>query len=186
MGNIAPSILSSFKVKFTREAPNDFYLSGDRVQGIIEIVTKDKDNDVNFKHGPLYVELIGKLKDCKTNSHQQRIATGVQIFFRQRAQVIKLPNDNQQMVRYSFKENISYRNNMFNIASNFFFSYQFRFVNFLMSSKLMKISSRSTFSHLDPWMKPQGVVTVKLFSEKLSRKVRLLTVPMSYRFKFSS
>jgi len=130
MGNIAPSILSSFKVKFTREAPNDFYLSGDRVQGIIEIVTKDKDNDVNFKHGPLYVELIGKLKDCKTNSHQQRIATGVQIFFRQRAQVIKLPNDNQQMVRYSFKKNIFYRNKMFNIALKFCFSYQFRFVIF--------------------------------------------------------
>jgi len=105
MGNSAPSVLFSFKVKFSRETPNDFYLSGDRVYGIIQIVTNDNDSDLNFKYGPLYVELIGELHDFRTNMHQQRTAKGVQIFFRKRAQVIKLPDDNQQSVRFSFKGN---------------------------------------------------------------------------------
>ncbi|CAF0874702.1 unnamed protein product [Adineta ricciae] len=94
MGNIAPSVLSSFKVKLTRETPYDFYLSGDRVHGIIDIVTNDKTNDLNFRYGPLYVELIGELKDVKTNLYQQRNLNNVQIFFRERAQVIKIPADN--------------------------------------------------------------------------------------------
>jgi hypothetical protein len=105
MGNSAPSVLFSFKVKFSRETPNDFYLSGDRVQGIIQIITNDNDNDLNFKYGPLYVELIGELHDFKTNIHQQRNTKGVQIFFRKRTQVIKLPNDNQPLVRCLLKEN---------------------------------------------------------------------------------
>lgn len=102
MGNNAPSVSFSFKVNFSRETPNDFYLSGDRVQGIIQVATDDTDNDLNSKYGPLYVELIGELNDFKTNIHQH-INRGVTIFFRRRAQLTKLPNDNQQQVRYSFK-----------------------------------------------------------------------------------
>jgi hypothetical protein len=120
MGNSAPFVFFSYKVNFTREIPNDFYLSGDRVQGIIEIITNDNDNDLNFKYGPLHVELIGELHDFRTNRHQ-RYAKGDQIFFRKRVQVIKLPNNNQKLVRYSFKRNFFvFRNKMFNIASNFF------------------------------------------------------------------
>ncbi|CAF1488843.1 unnamed protein product [Adineta steineri] len=97
MGNITPSLLSSFKVKFNRETPYDFYLSGDRVHGVIVIVTNDKDNELNFRYGPLYVELIGESKDAIINNYQERIPNNAQIFFRKRAQVIKLPNDNQQL-----------------------------------------------------------------------------------------
>jgi hypothetical protein len=68
MGNSATSVFFSYKVKFTREIPNDFYLSGDRVQGIIQILTNDHDNDLNFKYGPLYVELIGEFQDFKVNN----------------------------------------------------------------------------------------------------------------------
>ncbi|UJR32528.1 hypothetical protein I4U23_019990 [Adineta vaga] len=97
MGNITPSVLSSFKVKLTRETPYDFYLSGDRIHGIIDIVTNDKGHDLNFRYGPLYVELIGESKDVKTNIYQQRNLNNVQIFFRKRVQVIKIPTDNQQL-----------------------------------------------------------------------------------------
>jgi hypothetical protein len=104
MGNSgnAPSLFYSYKVNFTREIPNDFYLSGDRVQGVIQILTNDNDDDLNFKYGPLYVELVGELHDFKSNSHNSH-GKGDRIFFRKRAQVTKLPNDNQQLVRYSFK-----------------------------------------------------------------------------------
>ncbi|CAF2635133.1 unnamed protein product [Rotaria sp. Silwood2] len=54
MGNSAPSFLFSYKVNFTRETPKDFYLSGDRVQGIIQIATNDNDNDLIRKYGPLW------------------------------------------------------------------------------------------------------------------------------------
>jgi hypothetical protein len=103
MGNSAPSVLFSFNVKFSRETPNDFYLSGDRVQGIIQIVTNDNDNDLNFKYGPMYVELVGELHGFQTNIQQQRRLRNVQTFFQKRAQVTKLPDDNQQPVRYLFK-----------------------------------------------------------------------------------
>lgn len=105
MGNSVPPVFFSYKVNFTREIPNDFYLNGDRVQGIIEILTNDNDNDLDSKYGPLHVELIGELQDFKTNT-QQRYTEGVQIFFRKRTQLTKLPNDNQQRVRYSFKGNL--------------------------------------------------------------------------------
>ncbi|CAF4938468.1 unnamed protein product [Rotaria magnacalcarata] len=85
LGNSAPSFLFSYKVNFTREIPNDFYLSGDRVQGIIQIATNDNENDLIEKYGPLYVELIGELHDFKTDTHQH-YTKGVQIFFRTRTQ----------------------------------------------------------------------------------------------------
>ncbi|CAF1188486.1 unnamed protein product [Rotaria sordida] len=96
MGNSAPSFLFSYKLNFTRETPNDFYLSGERVQGIVQITTNYNDNDLTHKYGPLYVELIGELHDFKTNTHQH-YTKGVHVFFRRRAQVIKLPNDNQKL-----------------------------------------------------------------------------------------
>ncbi|CAF3305308.1 unnamed protein product [Rotaria socialis] len=96
LGNSAPSLLFSYKVNFTREIPNDFYLSGDRVQGIIQIATNDNENDLIQKYGPLYVELIGELHDFKTDTHQH-YTKGVQIFFRTRTQIIQLPNDNQKL-----------------------------------------------------------------------------------------
>lgn len=99
MGNSAPSILFSYKVNFSRETPNDFYVSGDRVQGIIQIVTNDNDNDLNSKYGPLYVELIGQLHDFATNRYHDGYGKGLQIFFRKQVQVITLPNDNQKLVR---------------------------------------------------------------------------------------
>ena len=106
MGNITPSVLSSFKVKLTRETPYDFYLSGDRVHGIIDIVTNDKTKDLNFRYGPLYVELIGELKDVKTNIYQQRNLSNVQIFFRERGHVIKIPADNSPTVRIFVAEKV--------------------------------------------------------------------------------
>lgn len=90
----------SFKVKFTRESPNDFYLSGDRVHGIVQLVTNENENDLNRKYGPLHVELIGELNDFITNKHGTLYAKDIRKFFRKQAQVEKLPNDNQQLVRY--------------------------------------------------------------------------------------
>jgi hypothetical protein len=105
MGNSAPSVFFLFKAKLSRETPYDFYLSGDRVEGIIQIVTNDNEDDLNCKYGPLYVELIGELHNFKTNTHQ-KIRKGVQVFFRKRAQVTKLSNDNPRSVRFLFKENL--------------------------------------------------------------------------------
>jgi hypothetical protein len=90
----------SFKVKFTRESPNDFYLSGDRVQGIVQVVTYENGNDLNRKYGPLHVELIGELNDFLTNSRGGLYARSMRKFFRKQARVEKLPNDNR--VRYIF------------------------------------------------------------------------------------
>lgn len=128
MGNIAPSVSFSFKVNFSRETPNDFYLSGDRVQGVIQVATDDTDNDLNSKYGPLYVELIGELNDFKA-SIQQHINRGVKIFFRKRAQLTKLPNDNQQLVRYSFKESLLFgKKNIYYCF--YFFPYEFKVILF--------------------------------------------------------
>ncbi len=99
--NAVSSVSFSFKVKFTRESPNDFYLSGDRVQGIIQLVTNENENDLNRKYGPLHVELIGELNDFITNKHGTLYAKDIRKFFRKQARVEKLPNDNQQLVRYS-------------------------------------------------------------------------------------
>ena len=104
MGNYL-SASFSFKVKFSRETPNDFYLSGDRVQGIVQVVTDDIENDLNSKYGPLYVELIGEMHDFKIQSRLESTQV-VRIFFQTQTQVTKLPNDNQQLVRYSFNENL--------------------------------------------------------------------------------
>ena len=97
MGNSARSLFYLYKVNFTRETPNDFYLSGDRVQGIIEIVINDTDDDLNLKYGPLHVELIGALCDFKPDIYHT-YGKEDRIFFRKRAQLIKLPNDYQQLV----------------------------------------------------------------------------------------
>ena len=97
MGNGASSLIYSYKVNFTRETPNDFYLSGDRVQGIIQILINDTDDDLNLKYGPLQVELIGELCDFKPDIYLT-YAKGDRIFFRKRAQLIKLPIDYQQLV----------------------------------------------------------------------------------------
>ncbi|CAF1013383.1 unnamed protein product [Rotaria sp. Silwood1] len=104
-GNSAPTFLFSYKLNFTRETPNDFYLSGDRVQGIIQITTNDNDNDLIRKYGPLYVELIGELHDFKTDTHQH-YTEGVHVFFRRGAQVIQLPNDQEKLETNRFQ---SYR-----------------------------------------------------------------------------
>ena len=124
MGNSAASVFFSYKVKFTREIPNNFYLSGDRVQGIIQILTNDNDDNLTVKYGPLHVELIGELQDFKTNNHQ-RYRKGVQIFFRKQTQLIQLPNNNQQLVRYLFKEKISF--NCFFQSSNRLRTYRWAF-----------------------------------------------------------
>jgi hypothetical protein len=105
--NGVSSVSFSFKVKFTRESPNDFYLSGDRVQGIIQLVTHENENDLNRKYGPLHVELIGELNDFITNKHGTLYAKDIRKFFRKQAQVEKLPNDNHQLVRYSKDFSIS-------------------------------------------------------------------------------
>ncbi len=92
------SVFLSFKVKFTREPPNDFYLSGDRVQGIIQLVTNDTDDDLHHKYGQLHVELIGELNDFITHRYRRPDPTRTQILFRKRAQVKKLPDNDQQLV----------------------------------------------------------------------------------------
>ncbi|CAF2804225.1 unnamed protein product [Rotaria sp. Silwood2] len=64
MGNSGLSSLYFwYKVDFTRETPNDFYLSGDHVQGINKITANYNYNDFDFKYGPLNVELIGEIHD---------------------------------------------------------------------------------------------------------------------------
>ncbi len=94
------SVFLSFKVKFTREPPNDFYLSGNRVQGIIQLVTNDNSKDLHRKYDQLHVELIGELNGFIIDRYRRPNPTQTQIFFRKRAQVKKLPDDDQQLVSY--------------------------------------------------------------------------------------
>ena len=97
----------SWKVKFTRESPNDFYLSGDRVQGVVQLVADENEDDLNREYGPLYVELIGELNDFITNRHGALYAKDIQKFFRKQAQVERLPSDN--MVRYLHQKGTSFQ-----------------------------------------------------------------------------
>jgi len=81
-------IFFSFKVKFTREIPNDFYISGDQVEGIIELTTNEI-RALDLTYGTLRVDLIGELQDFKKNIHQP-YTDGVEIFFRRQTKLIPI------------------------------------------------------------------------------------------------
>ncbi|UJR19777.1 hypothetical protein I4U23_022911 [Adineta vaga] len=81
-------------LKFTRETPNDFYLSGDQVEGIVELTTNET-NDLYMKYGLLHVELIGELHDFKRHRYQ-RSTDGVKIFFRRQTKLIQIKNQQKK------------------------------------------------------------------------------------------
>ena len=96
MGNIYSiqvPIFFSYKVKFTRETPNDFYISGDGVEGIIELTTNET-NDLYVNYGSLHVELIGELQDFKKDQYQ-RYTEGVERFFRKKTKLIPIQKTTQ-------------------------------------------------------------------------------------------
>ncbi|CAF1454868.1 unnamed protein product [Adineta ricciae] len=97
MGNIysnAIPIFFSYKVKFTRDIPQDFYISGDRAKGIIELTTNETIN-LYIKYGLLHVELIGEIHYFKTHKNA-KAPNGIQIFFWRKVKLIQLPKTNQQ------------------------------------------------------------------------------------------